>query len=668
MADHLEPLIEAYAAGWAAIQLELDGIANEPNLSRRARRLRRLEGRIEQILGDLRTYSAQFTQAQMPAVYKEGGQVAAGMSNTPYGYTTADQQTAKHLADDLHNNLLSKTNYVGQDTKRGIQRALRDEIIRGERLGQTPEQTRRLVRKRLNEIGIRGVRYSNGRFVGLDDYADMVIRTQMAVARNTAGIEFSKRNDIQYMECLDGPACGLTSHNDSQHANGLILPTDEALAYPVSHPRCVMDGNCIAYEGLREMVRGRFSGPAIRFSTVACPDGTTVGVNHPILTDRGWVKAGLLCKSDQIIYDRRLKSFEGIVAQSDLIDGVPIPDAFESLGATGYSTTVAASRLDLHGDAEFCEQEIDVVRPDRPLLDERDAVGLKQFSEGNLSGADAGLLFKACLGELAPLLNGVRAAFGGGVGIRRAGHSLFGAELRHFNQPSLAEAPAESILAQLVSDVSGVLDTELLCDLIACELFDNVELVQDILRSDSVDVVPAGSRTMARRVQVGAGNSTPLSSEFGATGFASESGRLVAGGLKGAFTAAELLRQLRSGRNTETTTTPLACEWEWQALNSSPIMELQRIHYEGFVYDATTDLGVFAVNGVIVSNCVRIWTPRADIRNFEESKKAEPTVTREQVEDQRRFAEQRQREQKRRLAARRKHQARLEKRRRRLAA
>ena len=70
------------------------------------------------------------------------------------------------------------------------------------------------------------------------DYGDTLARTTTATVRNAGELTLSRAEGVTFMECFDGPDCGLTAHNDPVKANGLVLPIDEAESYPVAHPRC----------------------------------------------------------------------------------------------------------------------------------------------------------------------------------------------------------------------------------------------------------------------------------------------------------------------------------------------------------------------------------------------------------------------------------------------
>lgn len=236
--DSMPELTAAYVRAWERIQTEQSLIANEPSQFSRRRRLMELEKSVAEVMDHLDDYSRAYIRAEMPKVYAAGAQRVAPIMQLTPSFAQIDTDAVKRLSSDLFDDLLTKTQLVRTETKRAIQKTLKDRIIQGQILGDSPAATRKMVREQLNKIGIRGVRYANGRWVGLDDYAEMAIRTKTAIAQNVGGLNFARQHGVEWFECIDGPDCGLTSHNDGEIANGLIRSYDDAMAYPIAHPRC----------------------------------------------------------------------------------------------------------------------------------------------------------------------------------------------------------------------------------------------------------------------------------------------------------------------------------------------------------------------------------------------------------------------------------------------
>jgi hypothetical protein len=61
-----------------------------------------------------------------------------------------------------------------------------------------------------------------------------------------------------------------------------------------------------------------------------------------------------------------------------------VENAFGALASACGHSSIAATSDDLHGDAIFCEKEIDVVLPDRELLGVLDPGGIERLRDGGL--------------------------------------------------------------------------------------------------------------------------------------------------------------------------------------------------------------------------------------------------------------------------------------------
>lgn len=145
---------------------------------------------------------------------------------------------AAAMARDTLTDILAATQHVNETTKTLIQTVARDDLLMHTYLGQTPEETARHMRKTLTEHGVHAVTYKNGAEHGLGSYTEMLVRTKTAEAYAEGTLQAAEGLGIEYWEVLDGPGCGWTRHDDPVVADGLIVTTDEAREYPISHPNC----------------------------------------------------------------------------------------------------------------------------------------------------------------------------------------------------------------------------------------------------------------------------------------------------------------------------------------------------------------------------------------------------------------------------------------------
>ncbi|MEU8682985.1 hypothetical protein [Streptomyces sp. NPDC048611] len=97
-------------------------------------------------------------------------------------------------------------------------------------------QTERL----LEEHPLDTVIYANQARHPVHSWAGAALSWQGVVAANAGAIN-TARDELgsEWMECIDGPECGFTSHPDTDHANGTLRSIDEASMYPLAHHGCI---------------------------------------------------------------------------------------------------------------------------------------------------------------------------------------------------------------------------------------------------------------------------------------------------------------------------------------------------------------------------------------------------------------------------------------------
>lgn len=166
---------------------------------------------------------------------------AAGATTAVPGatLTATDVDAVAAMQDQLLTDLLAATTRTSLTVKQLIRTLSREHLrdrIEGNR---TAVQAGRDLAAELNAQGVYAVTYANGARVGLDTYAQMLLRTETALAFQQGGFASIERSGTLYVELFDGPFCGLRAHDDPEKANGLILPLSEARQWPIAHPNCV---------------------------------------------------------------------------------------------------------------------------------------------------------------------------------------------------------------------------------------------------------------------------------------------------------------------------------------------------------------------------------------------------------------------------------------------
>jgi hypothetical protein len=225
----------------ARIQAEQEHLLEAwPSLAAAARR-RALVSFQRRVLA-LATSAGEIARSQVAGVMRSAYRLGAGQTATVAGagpvFGGTDVDAIAVLASSTYADILEATRYVSTSTKQLVRTLTRERIADKLVTGQTPAQAAARLRKDLEGRGIAAIVYKDGAQHQLGDYTQMLIRTKSAEAAQLGGFAQARTLEIEYLELMDGPGCGLSSHKDPRKANGLILPLDEAARYPTSHPNC----------------------------------------------------------------------------------------------------------------------------------------------------------------------------------------------------------------------------------------------------------------------------------------------------------------------------------------------------------------------------------------------------------------------------------------------
>lgn len=165
-----------------------------------------------------------------------GGAASGAAASATTGGTATGLQT---FVNRSYTDLLSATTHVTDETKRMLRRLAREGAL-ATLDGQTATDMGQRLTNLVQEAKRRmmTVTYSNGAVHSLADWADTAIRTQTGLAYNAGTFGACHEFDIGWVELADGPACGLTDHDDPELADGLVVPLHVAEEYPLAHPRC----------------------------------------------------------------------------------------------------------------------------------------------------------------------------------------------------------------------------------------------------------------------------------------------------------------------------------------------------------------------------------------------------------------------------------------------
>jgi hypothetical protein len=584
-------LIAAYQKAWDRILAEQRALLMDPLAFRRRRRLQELQVAIEDALAGLDTKTRAWVDGELPKVQQVGlatGAVqATGLTNVPLP-AIHDRRAAQIAAERLYDDLLSATDGVRESTKQLIREVAKDQTFNSIAAGDTAQQAGRAMEDILARKGVYSVKYADGSVHGLDSYSAMTLRTSTGLAYNQATIDGALGYGVEWFEVLDGPSCQWVTHSSGGLALGKIVTADEAARHPLSHPNCVLPWVRFAsYGHVVEMVRAWYSGDVY---TLCCEAyETTVGPNHPVLTGRGWLPAHLLREGDELVHDRRHHR-DHTFAGEDVADLKHVPTIADVFVAMGEPASSDLDPQDLHGDAVFCKGEIQVVSTAGELRLVGDPGRVEEGGEFYLVGSGERVVF-------VPRLNGCSVP-----GLRMSGASLGTAERRETgglllgSQPGIVSADSLATRPDDASPMHDATDDQLGAPKLRCDL--------------------VGAHTG----QVEAGSFIPVDTSLGRR---RAGPRAVPSHVRVAVGAEDLSASLAGARENGSHGTHL-----------SRLTATRVTHYEGWVYDCTTEQGAFNVDGFVVKNCRRSFAARPDVTSADEAKTAPRSTTPEQAQAQ----------------------------------
>jgi hypothetical protein len=231
-----DPLINAYQSAWERVLAEQERLLDDPRQWRRSRRLEEVSRSIGSIMDDLDGETADWVSRQFPRAYGAGLADGAAAAGTSPAWSMIHQEAVERLAYGVYDDLLAATTHVRSTTKDLIRTLARQEGIFSLVSGRTATDSGTALAREMARNGIAAVIYKDGSRHGLADYANMNLRTTTALGYNNGTLNAAP--DVVYWEVFDGPGCGWAAHDDTEQALGKIVTRDDALAFPISHPRC----------------------------------------------------------------------------------------------------------------------------------------------------------------------------------------------------------------------------------------------------------------------------------------------------------------------------------------------------------------------------------------------------------------------------------------------
>ncbi|MFI2620387.1 hypothetical protein [Streptomyces sp. NPDC018584] len=485
-----------------------------------------------------RAFIERWAATDLPLIYREGAHTLLGNANRPttvFGWTPGHQAQITALSAQYYTDLTGR---------------LTEALRRARAFLRAAESAARARAARFDAALLRRthpldtVIYANNARHPVDAWARSALTWQAVTTANTGACR-AALDDLgtQFVEVRDGPQC--------------VMP----------------GGKFLPHGHLKQMVRAWFSGPAYRITrrTSVGTDFITVGPNHPVLTERGWVRAHLLREGDQLVYDR-LSEDPATLAELDLEQVPMVESVYSSLVKLLPVSVRPTTRHDLHSDGEFSQGEIQVVDVECSLLCKPDSSTPEHLGKDDFMRPDDGRT--GLLGDGAPdvAVAVARTASLGGMCSAGTFFPGVGPGVRVPQRQSLGTTPSDLHVLDGSVDLSDAKSEKLGNLAWLASVFD-VEASYLLTRDSAAARVGAVVATEAALAVVARSEPSPA--------------------------------DLADGGDPVLATVQLP-----HRFSLSRIEEISVEPYEGWVYDATTSGGTFTIDGVIVANCG--WTSHED--------------------------------------------------------
>lgn len=255
--DRTQELIQQYEQAENQIRKEIE---KEPGRNKEEYE-RYLLSRVTAILAGLYLATEAWSSKHIPKIYNEGVQQAQRSVNAQYKaadrtppdiarMTSADFDSISILQRNLNTDLTNAVDHVGRMMEDEIRKAGLQASLEKVSSGQTVKQMQRNLVQMLENKGVAAIEYMRGGkkcYMSLDAYAELVARSTVHEARNTANINLGVRigNDLVKMSSHFGacPICApyegrVYSVSGTNPNYPALYDTPWSSAYQNFHPHC----------------------------------------------------------------------------------------------------------------------------------------------------------------------------------------------------------------------------------------------------------------------------------------------------------------------------------------------------------------------------------------------------------------------------------------------
>ncbi len=340
-----------------------------------------------------------------------------------------------------------------------------DDMRKGLLRGDTITELRNRV---MDPIGKRDLRLKENQDAaslirGARRNAEALVRTSAISVANAAHMDAYRGNSdliegVSWAATLDMRTCLQCAPLDGQ-----TWMLNEYHPIPALHWKCFAPGTLVESPSVLRGFERTYTGDVVIVRTSAGNE-VTCTPNHPILTDAGWVAAGLIKKGQKVV--QRLPG-DGFISPAP--NAVKVKTRIEDvvcsfLSARGMiSMAVPLTSKDFHGDSR--NQEVAIVWANRDLPRENHIIASEHVGESFFKNrGKRGLSSLSCFSSEGEGINAGGSPLGSDVGISSEGLTLLSGETTHSEKHCLGTTPSfNSVFAEPpLDDVSG--DTQALRD------------------------------------------------------------------------------------------------------------------------------------------------------------------------------------------------------------
>lgn len=264
-------------------------------------------------------------------------------------------------------------------------------------------------------------------FDGGDYNWERLARSEVAAAQVVGKRDLMREQGVEQYDYVTAGDAKVSAICLAHEAGSPYSIGDASAPLPMidSHPNCFPAGTLVRCPPLVGSTQRWYEGEFVQIVT-ALGNDLTVTPNHPILTPKGWVAAGLVSEGDHVVSYAGGDRLDGSVTPDDQNRPALIEDVAVSLGAAAAVAPVAvpSTTVDFHGDG--MQPDIDVVEAFRLLDNHAIATAFDQErGEGTLGVAAVRSVSLPAQGALPEDAGGVNHPSPRGVRGADPAHSIF---------------------------------------------------------------------------------------------------------------------------------------------------------------------------------------------------------------------------------------------------